>query len=124
LLVVIAIIAILVALTTAAVMRFRGAGIGGATRTNGGKIHTKLNDQLRATAQKAHKDSLSDPNNVPYANLAVAASGGTGFTDPNVKSAYVMLRQMQALPTSFDEAFWPDNPGSPKATPRTPCRRT
>jgi prepilin-type N-terminal cleavage/methylation domain-containing protein len=114
LLVVIAIIAILVALTTAAVMRFRSTGVGRTTKSNGGMIHTKLNDHLRGTAQKANKDSLSDPNNASYANLALANSGTT-LTDQNTRANYVTLRQMQVLPTSFAEVFWPDdNSASPK----------
>jgi len=116
LLVVLAIIAILAALTTAAVMRFLGVGMSAATRTNLNKVQAKLNDQLKGVNDGAFKDSLTSPANAPFANAALAA--GNGLADPNVRARYVALRQAQAFPTSFSEAFWPD-PSFKPATPQT-----
>jgi len=119
LLVVVAIIAILVALTTAAVMRFLGAGKGSATKTNLGKVHAKLRDQWKGVTDKANRDSLSDSNNTAYANAALALSSGANLADTRVKASYVYLRQVQAFPRTFNEAFWPDpswEPATPQAT--------
>jgi len=77
LLVVIAIIGILVAMTAAAVARFAGVGLAGATKTNVGKVHAKLNEQWKAVTDGANKDSLSAPMNGTFANAALLQSGGT-----------------------------------------------
>src|SRR5262245_24432145 len=111
LLVVVAIIAALVARTTAAVMRFRGAGVGSATKTNLSKVHAKIRDQWKSVTDKARNDSLG-----AQVNAAYAASAGTNLADPAVRNRYVQLRQIQAFPTNFNEAFWPD----PSWKPKTP----
>src|SRR5262245_35052123 len=105
LLVVLAIIAVLAALTTAAVMRFTGAGIAGATRANLGKAQAKLNDQWKGVTDGANKDSLSHPANSAYATVALG--GGSNLADASVRQRYVQLRQIQAFPMSFYEVFWP-----------------
>jgi prepilin-type N-terminal cleavage/methylation domain-containing protein len=114
LLVVLAIIGILVALTTAAVMRFRGTGLASATKTNLSKLHAKLREQWKGVTDKAGNDSLSAPVNSAYA--ASALNAGASFQDAPVKARYVQLRQRQAFPMSFAEAFWPDPAWKP-ATP-------
>jgi hypothetical protein len=104
-------------LTAAAVMRFTGAGLGRATKTNLGKVHNKLKEQWKGVTDAAGKDSLSTSANAPFANLALPA--GANFADERVRTRYVQLRQIQAFPTSFSEAFWPDpsvKPGTPQAT--------
>jgi len=119
LLVVLAIIVVLMALTGAAVMRFRGVGLGQATKTNLGKVNSTLNDQWKAVTDGAHKDSLSAPVNNAYATTALTKGGGTNLADEKTRKAYVGLRQVQAFPTNFNEAFWPDTtfkPNSPQQT--------
>lgn len=113
-LVVVAIIVVLISLTTAAVMRFRGVGTGSATKTNMGKIHAKLTDQWRGVTDAANKDALSHPTNAAYSSKA-----GANLADEQTRKNYVLLRQRQAFPTNFNEAFWPDaswKPGAPQAT--------
>jgi prepilin-type N-terminal cleavage/methylation domain-containing protein len=114
LLVVVAIIAILVAMTAAAVMRFRGAGRGSATKTNLGKVHAKLLDQWKGVTDKANRDSIEAAGS--YGTQAKAAGGPDMAA---VRNRYVQLRQIQAFPTNFNEAFWPDpswKPATPQAT--------
>jgi prepilin-type N-terminal cleavage/methylation domain-containing protein len=105
LLVVLAIIGILVAMTTAAVMRFRGVGQARATSANLGKVYNKLGEQWQGVTDAAYKDSLTAPTNANYAGAALA--GGSNYADPAVRKRYVALRQAQAFPTSFYEALWP-----------------
>jgi prepilin-type N-terminal cleavage/methylation domain-containing protein len=116
LLVVVAIIAILIALSAAAIMRFRLTGLTSATKTNLGKIQLKLRDKFKAVTDKARNDSFGTPANQPYAALARTVAPGAGDSEESIRNAYVLLRQIQAFPTNFSEAFWPNNPGSPQAT--------
>jgi len=117
LLVVIAIIAVLMTLTAAAVMRFTGVGLASATKTDLGKVNTKLNEQWKGVTDAAHKDTLSDTNDKQHnAYVQRAQMFGTSNADKAVRTKYVQLRQTQAFPTNFNEAFWPDaywKPGSP-----------
>jgi len=129
LLVVLAIIAVLITLTAAAVMRFSNVGVGGATKTNLNKVHLKLTEQWKGVTDGAGKESLESPINtaVPpaphpqysYASAAVGLSGGANYADERVRKQYVALRQRQAFPASFAEAFWPHSslkPASPQKT--------
>src|SRR4051794_9735682 len=98
LLVVLAIIGILVAMTTAAVMRFTGVGLSAPTKTNLGKVHAKLTEQWKGVTDAAGKDSLSAQSKDPMFNAFLS---GANLADENTRNAYVQLRQVQAFPMSF-----------------------
>jgi len=111
LLVVLAILGILAAMTAAGVMRFTGVGIGRATQANMGKVHAKLNEQWKAVSDAANKDSISPgtPGNTLVNHPQVNLTGAPlNLADENTRKRYVQLRQIQAFPMSFYEAFWLD----------------
>jgi len=108
LLVVLSIIAVLAALTTAAVMRFREAGPRKATSANLGKILTALNEQWKAVRDQAASESKTSAANQPFLTQAQVKNGNKPATDPTVKKYYVKLKLIQAFPTSFSEALAPD----------------
>jgi len=115
LLVVIAIIAVLMALTSAAVIKFRATAMSRTTTTNLSKSRAKLGEQWKTYTDRLNNHSLSDPNNAAYANAARATFPGALDSDTRVKARYVQLRQVQAFPMNFTEAFWPIT-GTPAAS--------
>jgi prepilin-type N-terminal cleavage/methylation domain-containing protein len=106
LLIVIAIIAVLTALTTAAVVRFRHRGPAMATTTNLSKIKGALETQWKAVVSKATNDILPS-NFLSYAQWV--DPNITSLVDPRARQRYVDLKLAQAFPTSFAEALDPTN---------------
>jgi prepilin-type N-terminal cleavage/methylation domain-containing protein len=106
----VAIIAVLMALTAAAIYRFMDTGPYNATVANLSKVQAALDTQWKTVRDKAMKDSLNgiDPSRLSVADLA----------DPRARDNYVNTRLAQAFPISFAEALTPsvlDNPPQPKA---------
>jgi len=108
LLIVIAIIALLAALTTAAVMRFSGTGPRMATVTNLNKIKGAFDTQWNAVRSKAMNDVLPS-NFLPFAQSV--SSGWNppiqNLADVRARQVYVELKLAQAFPRSFAEALDP-----------------
>ena len=109
LLVVLSIIAVLAALTTAAVMRFSGTGPRVATSSNLGKVLTSLNGQWKAVRDQAAGPSepMTSNANQPFLNQAMTNTKRNVAADPRVKAEYVRLKLVQAFPTTFAEALDP-----------------
>jgi prepilin-type N-terminal cleavage/methylation domain-containing protein len=109
LLVVVAIIAVLMALTSAAVMRFRVTALRNTTATNLGKSRAKLGEQWKTYTDKVRQQSLNDPdpNSAICALAARQAFPGRPDSDDQVKARYLQLRQNQAFPVDFYDVFWP-----------------
>jgi len=109
LLVVIAIIAILMALTSAAVIRFRLTAMVNATKTNLSKPRAKLGEQWKTYSDEVRKQSLNETTQsyAACAALARKAYPGAPDSDERVKALYLQLRQNQAFPVDFYDAFWP-----------------
>lgn len=102
LLVVVIIIAVLLALTAGAVLRFRDTGPVSATRTNFTKINSYLLKQWGEVRDAADRDSNRDT-----AYLARALLKGGTAANPEVKKEYVRLKLLQAFPRTFAEALDP-----------------
>jgi prepilin-type N-terminal cleavage/methylation domain-containing protein len=106
LLVVMAIIAILISLTTAGVMKFMVVGPRNVTRTALRSITNKVNTQWQAVRDKANREPIPTalvPQIAAWAGLPV----GTGANDPRIRPAYVQLRLIQVFPQSIAEALSP-----------------
>ncbi len=115
LLVVISIIAVLVGLTAAAVIKFREAGPRSATRTNNSKVLGCLNTQWKAVKDRAQKESMTAPGNGTF--YAVALTRGTSAADLRVRQEFIRLKLVQAFPTNFAEALQPNYPNTVPAWP-------
>lgn len=93
----IAIILVLVALTVAAIYKFRDTGPASATATNIGKIKGPFDAQWREVRDAAMKERLPD--------------GWTGsFSDPTTRQKYVAARLAQVFPMTYREALSPQSP--------------
>jgi prepilin-type N-terminal cleavage/methylation domain-containing protein len=96
----IAIIAVLIALSAAAILRFMDVGPYNATAANLGKLKGSLDAQWQAVVKKANDEPMNiDPSMLGFANTPV--------TDPAVRTRYVDYKMMQAFPISFAEALNP-----------------
>jgi prepilin-type N-terminal cleavage/methylation domain-containing protein len=118
LLVVLMILVILATLVTAGISRFSARGPALATQTNLDKARSALVNQYAAVRTAAQNDSLSASPNSTLANQAKTNVGATSLQDPRVRTEYIRLKLIQAFPTSFSEAFWPDGnqqSGAPNA---------
>jgi prepilin-type N-terminal cleavage/methylation domain-containing protein len=98
-LMVIAIIAVLIALSAAAIMRFWDTGPYHATVANLGKVQAALDTQWQAVREKASRDNL---------NGLEGTLGVSDLADATAKPKYIGLRIAQAFPISFAEAFQPN----------------
>jgi len=104
LLIVVAIIAVLAALTTAAVFRFRVTGPRLATTTNLNKIKGSFDSQWNAVVSQAKKDTLP-ANFLAYAQWRNPSV--TSLADPRAQPLYIELKLAQAFPSTFAEALDP-----------------
>jgi prepilin-type N-terminal cleavage/methylation domain-containing protein len=99
LLVVITIIAILVALTTAAIVRYMSVQEVNNTQT----VLTKVNQTLQT--QWKNLTELATKENIPYAALNTIQITVSGPDKDRTRAVYVKFRQQQAFPITFDEAL-------------------
>jgi prepilin-type N-terminal cleavage/methylation domain-containing protein len=106
LLLVIAIIAVLAALTTTAVSRFRGPGPRLATTAALSKCTAAFDTQWNAVLSKAAKENLPG-DFLGYAQNKNSAI--QSLADPRARQLYIELRLAQAFPMTFSEALDPTN---------------
>jgi len=126
LLIVIAIIAVMAALTTAAVMRFWGTGPRLATSSGLSTIKGHFDKQWNAVRTKANNDVL--PSN--FLGFAQWYSSKWAIpiqndADPRIRQVYIELMLAQAFPINYQEARDPTNgypspPSSNWAQPHGP----
>ncbi|MFO0845994.1 MAG: prepilin-type N-terminal cleavage/methylation domain-containing protein [Gemmataceae bacterium] len=102
----IAIIAVLVALSAYAVLRFSDTGPYNATVANLGKIQAALDTQWQAVKDRAMRDSLHGFEG-KEADLGV-----TKITDADARKNYVERSLAKAFPISFAEALDPNKLGA------------
>ncbi len=117
LLIVVSIIAILVALSASAIMRFGSTGQTIATQRNLDKILASLNAQYRSVTSQAQGEPMTTLANQPFLDQAVKNVNMSLSTlvppqyvtqrDPRVRKEYVRLKVVQAFPMSFAEALAP-----------------
>src|SRR5262249_47702093 len=107
LLVVLSIIAILIALSAAATLRFLGVQPATDTRTQLQRLDSTLRTQWSAVADQARKEPI--PADIRPAIEAIA-----GGDTERTRVIWVKLRLKQAFPTSFAEAL---NPAPLQALP-------
>jgi prepilin-type N-terminal cleavage/methylation domain-containing protein len=111
LLVVLAIITLLVALTSAAVMKFIGLQQSNNTYTGLKMLKLKSDTQWQAVTEKASADpSVQASNWIQY-----WMSNNAGQLPTAARAAYVQVLQTQAFPQNFYEALNPD-PNTPAAS--------
>ena len=112
-LVVIAIIAALMALSAAAVIRFMGTQQNNNTKTELNRIQGQLNQVWGVVSQNAQKKPQWKTEMVPGTSTTVESYilSNLAGTDANRQSRalviYVKLKQRQAFPTNFNEAVNP-----------------
>lgn len=115
LLMAVAIILILIALSAAAVLKFRTVGPFQATTANMNKIKKLLDAQWSIVVDKAKRDQLpSIPAELDQVKIKAGVPLTTAAVDPRVRDAYIQLRLAQALPMNFTEALNPSSPLNPQ----------
>jgi prepilin-type N-terminal cleavage/methylation domain-containing protein len=105
LLVVVAIVGILVALSTSAVFKFISTQRTASTRAALGQIATRLDTQWSEVTRKAHDEPL--PSYLLANPDFLAMVGGDTHDVARARVVYIKLRQRQAFPMTFDEALNP-----------------
>jgi prepilin-type N-terminal cleavage/methylation domain-containing protein len=104
LLVVLAIISLLVALTTAGIMKFMDTGPQSATRVQLRSLISKLDAQWKAVRDEAQREPIPDLT----FNTIKASLTAPNNTGADVRKAYVNAKLVQAFPQSMAEALKPD----------------
>jgi hypothetical protein len=105
LLVVVAIIGILVAISTSAVFKFIVTQRTANTRAGLGQIASRLETQWSEVTRKARDEPL--PSSLLSNPDFLAMAGGDTHDVARARVVYVKLRQRQAFPMTFDEALNP-----------------
>lgn len=103
LMIVVGIVILLVAMATAAIMKFRDTGPYIATQMNLSKIKAAFDTQWKAVRDQAQKEPIDST----LAGLLVP--GATSGTNLEVRKKYVEARLRVAFPTSFSEAMNPNS---------------
>jgi prepilin-type N-terminal cleavage/methylation domain-containing protein len=103
LLVVMAIIAVLIGLSTAAVMAVLTAQTKSATKTSLDKVANYLKKQWQATLDQAGEDFRAYPNTADAANIQAAYTQAGGNPDA-AKKLYLQFRLQLDFPTNLAEA--------------------
>ena len=110
LLFVIVIIAVLIALSAAAILKFVDLGPYSATVSNMKKIKGAIDTQWKAIRDKADKEPL--PTTTAELSQLKTLAGvppTTNLADPRLRETYIQLKLAQAFPTDFSEALNPCN---------------
>src|SRR5262245_767507 len=104
LLVVLSIIAVLISLTAAAVLKFMWVGPGKATDSTIRAVKSRLENQWNAVADQANKE------NIPAGTLTMIVqnlAGADAETNFRARVIYVKLRLRQSFPVNFAEVITP-----------------
>jgi type II secretory pathway pseudopilin PulG len=125
LLVVLLIILLLVSLTASAIMRFSTTGKGLATQTHLDKIRSTIEAQVKAASTQAQSESMTagtanqgQAKNSDFLAQAQTNLGISSLVDPRLRSEFVRLKVIQAVPTTFDEALYLDARRRPQGNPQ------
>jgi prepilin-type N-terminal cleavage/methylation domain-containing protein len=100
-LVVITIIAILLALSAAAILRFTGVQQGNNTGNTLAKLGPLVRDRWNIAADSARQDPINSSTVAPWIDTNLGTSGNS----PLRRVLYVKLKMRQKFPMSFDEAL-------------------
>jgi prepilin-type N-terminal cleavage/methylation domain-containing protein len=110
LIVVVFIVAILVALSTSAVMKYMGSQLRSNTQATLNRTQAQLFKQWSAVRDAARTETIP-PDALSYIQTNLAKVTTPGLTDGNVtgrtRVIYVKLKLRQAFPMSFNEALLP-----------------
>jgi prepilin-type N-terminal cleavage/methylation domain-containing protein len=108
LLIVMAIIAVLIALSVGASMRLLGASQTGATRTTLTRLETRLQTQMSVRADRAREAIIPDAvKQLATSNWDPANLNRGNFNHDLARVIFVKLRLKAEFPQSFDEALSP-----------------
>jgi prepilin-type N-terminal cleavage/methylation domain-containing protein len=104
LLVVVSIIAVLLALSAAATIKYIGVQQASNTKTALTKLQSQLDSQWAAVTQRAKDETI--PDNI-RASIQTSMAGSDPNATARTRVIYVKLKQRQMFPMTFDEAINP-----------------